>query len=465
MEKLFDLVLKSALPNSENALVYWNEANQLVPLEKWPGEISRLASCFYSNYRKELNILNLPLLRGIYKSNWSRNSLALSALIPFVRELDSSGIEYRLIKGGAIILYCKSIGIRRMGDLDLVIPKHRRRKTQSILSELGFVPRYPGDRRSKSNEIRENSKGVVLDIHYVNRFHTFNSSFTGLREVTHLGNSFKLPSIEASVLIAAVHGCAEHSNGDYYQSTWDISMLYPLVDERKLSLLAKKYGVRRELYNLLSYLNRLGVSTHNKTLPTFAFSKLSAIREVMIGPVKSLSNFSMPRILNFSNFRIRYFLSHLRELDDWYYLVWGMFGMIRPLERIFVSKKGLLGRNRKIQYQEKLTVVLNPDQLHFSDVGFEVRQIFANEVRVLIQKSTANRLKLDLNIELENPSPRMLFINGIAHGHIASSLGSHYGFEIESENNRVELSFRDFSSPPSQWLGRIDVTWSPSPLN
>jgi hypothetical protein len=109
--------------------------------------------------------------------------------------------------------------------------------------------------------------------------------------------------------------------------------------------------------------------------------------------------------------------------------------------------------------------VLNPDQLHFSDVGFEVRQIFANEVRVLIQKSTANRLKLDLNIELENPSPRMLFINGIAHGHIASSLGSHYGFEIESENNRVELSFRDFSSPPSQWLGRIDVTWSPSPLN
>jgi hypothetical protein len=90
MEKLFDLVLKSALPNSENALVYWNEANQLVPLEKWPGEISRLASCFYSNYRKELNILNLPLLRGIYKSNWSRNSLALSALIPFVRELDSS---------------------------------------------------------------------------------------------------------------------------------------------------------------------------------------------------------------------------------------------------------------------------------------------------------------------------------------------------------------------------------------
>jgi hypothetical protein len=465
MDKLFDFALKSALPDSRTALDYWNQANQILPLEDWPGEISRLASCFYDNHGKYLQLTNSSLLKGIYKSNWARNSLALAALIPVVQRFEDLGVEYRLIKGGAIILYINSIGARRMGDLDLVIERGSREVAQQVLNESGFAPRYPGDRRGKANEIWENSKGVVLDLHYVNRFHNFHCVFEGSIEKNYMGNSFKLPNLETSILIAAIHGKAKHSNGDFLQSAWDISMLLKLANEKALVDLANKYGAQNELQQFINHLKKLECFPEDRNFSTLRISVFGIFKERLFALVRSLLVTPKPKVLNISNFRFQYFLTHRRELNDWYYIFWGMFGMIRPIERVFTSRKGLLARNRKIESRDHLAVFIKSNQFHNAEVGFELRHIFANELRVLIQKPDLKRMKLDLVFDLERPSPRMLFINGISHGHIAPSLGNKYGFELEGGENRIELSFRDFSSSPLPWLGKIDIYWSNSPLN
>ncbi len=465
MDKLFDSALKSALPDSQNALDCWNEANRILPLEDWPGEISRLASCFYDNHGKYLQLTNSSLLKGIYKSNWARNSLALAALIPVVQRFEDLGVEYRLIKGGAIILYLNSIGARRMGDLDLVIERGSREVAQQVLHESGFAPRYPGDRRGKANEIWENSKGVVLDLHYVNRFHDFHCVFEGSTERIYMGHSFKLPNLETSILIAAIHGEAKHSNGDFLQSAWDISMLIKLVNEKAVVDLANKHDAQRVLRLFINHLKKLECFPEDRNFSTLRISVFGIFKERLFALVRSFLITPIPKVLNFSNFRLQYFLTHRRELNDWHYIFWGMFGMIRPIERVFTSRKGLLARNRKLESMDHMAVFINSNQFHNSEVGFELRHIFANELRVLIQKPDLKRMKLDLVFDLERPSPRMLFINGISHGHIAPSLGNKYCFEVEGGEDRIELSFRDFSSSPLPWRGKIDIYWSNSPLN
>ena len=460
MNQLTNLVLQASLPNSLNPREKWELAVQICPIESWPGEVSRLVPCFYVTHGSQLALENDSLLRGVYKSNWSRNSLNLKAIIPILSSLDSQSIEYRLIKGAAIILYLNQIGARRMGDLDLIVNQSNRNSVKNILKSEGFYARYPGDRRSNLSEIWENIDGVVLDLHYIKKYDLYQCVFTDLIKKDFLGYKFKLPSYEVSILVAAYHGNLGHSGGDLPQSIWDIAMIRKFANLESLNLLVLQNRQSELMKSISGYFDV--IESDLKSLDkTPGWLRLKSVITAWARSIfRRITSISKPKIWNganltFSGGRKALFLNH-----EFLYFFWACFGMIRPLERFFVLQFGRLLPNRKLAFQVSNLIALGKPHWFLVTKHFSVRSYFRNEIRVELPAPPKGMNKLDIEIDLEIFTPRMLFIDGIGFGHLTPGLGNRYGFWVDSRSDHHELSFRDFSLDSNPWVGKMTASWS-----
>jgi hypothetical protein len=461
MEKIIELVLSASLPVPEFALTRWEQANELIPLQDWPSEVSRLVSCFYANHGNDCKSSNAALLKGVYKSNWSRNSLNLKALIPILQNFDRSLIDYRLIKGGAIVLYLDQLGSRTMGDLDILVNHSDKSIVSKFLLNEGFSPRYLGDRRSEFNEIWENNYGNVIDLHFLKKFDLYKVAFQGCEKKEYLGYSFKLPSIESTILIANHHGCLSHSRGDQAQALWDIAMIYKSVDLLYLQKLAISNGQMSSLQTGILKLNSLGMSlnfadSHNKFQKFFGV--LSNMSKVFI---KQTSSFSLPQIWNGRNINLPIFRQAIFKRYEVLYSIWALFGMLRPIERFLTVKTGGLLPKTSLVYRDTCEIKLFSEAWYTKDSNFTVRSYFQNEFRIQLLTPPGLNSKLDIELQVERFLPRMLFIDGIGFGHITENLGKRYGFEIMTPTDRIEMSFRDFSEDSVPWEGLLRIRWSP----
>ena len=461
MKKLLELVLTASLPANPTSALSWQKANEMVPLEEWPGEVSRLVSCFFTNHGRLYNSANASLLKGVYKANWSRNSLSLKSIIPIFQDFDNNGVDYRLIKGGAIVLYLNQFGARRMGDLDVVVHNESRIKVRKILTAHSFRPRYLGDRRSLLNEVWENADGIVLDLHYIKKFNYHKIAFIGHHSQKFLDYSFKLPSIESSILIALKHGYINHSRGDESQALWDVSMLYDKSNLKTLEKLAIDYAMLEILQNAILKLNSMGMhfefEVHTKRLNVSLFRTRARVRNI----VNRLSFTNLPRIWNMENTNLINLRIAATEHRAFIYIIWGLFGMLRPIERFVTIQSGGLLPQEKIEYLESCVFEINDSDRFSNSRSFTSGNLFANEIRVQLACPSNIKSKLDLQLNLESFQPRMIFIDGIAYGHLTPSLGNRYGYHLDTPNDRVEISFRDFSKCSTQWTGKIQFCWTP----
>jgi hypothetical protein len=91
--------------------------------------------------RDFLNLLNDELvfyLEEIYNQNYSRNIELLKEVDEISHLLKSNNINHVFLKGAALVssIYKESIGVRMVGDIDIVIAKDQIYKAKNLL-ELG----------------------------------------------------------------------------------------------------------------------------------------------------------------------------------------------------------------------------------------------------------------------------------------------------------------------------------------
>jgi hypothetical protein len=461
MEKLIELVLAASLPVPDHALTRWTQANELAPLEDWPGEVSRLVTCFYANHGSDYKPANAALLKGVYKSNWLRNSLNLKAIIPLLQEFDRLLIDYRLIKGGAIVLFLGQLGARRMGDLDILVDHSDKGAVSAILLNEGFSPRYLGDRRGEFNEIWENINGNVIDLHFLKSFDLYKLAFKGYEKKEYLGYFFNLPTIESSILIAIHHGHLNHSRGDQAQGFWDIAMIYKHVNLPLLQKLAIRNGQMNNLQSGLKQLDSLGMSLNFLDNSNKVQRFLGVFRNRSKVLVNQVMPKSFPQIWNGRNTSFSTFSEAIFRRREVLYSTWALFGMLRPIERFLTLKTGGLIPKAPLIFRDTCEIELFPRAWYSRHVNFTVRSYFQNEFRVQVLTPPGRNSKLDIELEVDSFLPRMLFIDGVGFGHLTQNQGKRYGFEVNTPSDRIELSFRDFAKNSVPWQGVLRIRWSP----
>lgn len=88
---------------------------------------------------------DLPRMKGIHRRTWYLNQQRLDEVARLVAALDAEGIPMLVLKGAALApLYYGDVGLRPMGDIDLLVPRSRWAQTLGFLAQRGWHPRlYP----------------------------------------------------------------------------------------------------------------------------------------------------------------------------------------------------------------------------------------------------------------------------------------------------------------------------------
>ncbi len=459
MSSVSELILAASLPGCKNAIQLWKDANTINPLYYWSGTDARLVPAFYANHCLQFDDPEFRVINGVYKSVWSKNSISLSTVAGLLNALTETAIDYRIIKGGAICLELGNFGARRMGDLDLVFYNSDRKTVKTCLLEKGFLPRYPGDRRSLNNEIWENREGLVLDLHFINRLHFLNIAFDSLITRRFANHDFRIPSYQSMAMVAIDHGYKGHSLGDLPQAIWDCSMLSKNIDWKSLVarsfLLGKSAQVMAMIDILVKYDEIDSADGNNNSVKKNSLYRIYGFLRAIANKVSQLT---LPVIINryviFENGALKW----RNLLNQPVYHAWLILGCIGPLERFAQKNFGGLLRPTKLKDVTRLSIDLSESPTVIESELFSAYSCFSNELRIRLAVPESKR-KLLIELELDSFTPRMLFVNGIGNGHITPKQGNRYEVYISNNIKHAELSFRDFSKFPNRWKGYMNLMW------
>ncbi len=135
-------LLKAIIGEDSKAIENYNNWIDSVNIENYiDGESYALIPALYKRLIS-LGFLdkNMNRYMGIYKKSLYKNSILLYTLRTLGDELNKKQIPFTLLKGIPLIIhYHEDIGIRSMGDIDMVVEKEDIPKTILILNELGYI--------------------------------------------------------------------------------------------------------------------------------------------------------------------------------------------------------------------------------------------------------------------------------------------------------------------------------------
>lgn len=146
-------LLKAALFAPEEAITYWEcwkthknlnhitkeDANYSI-FSGVDTESLRVLPLIYRNLEHSADPL-LPALRDAYRDTWMSNQKLLYRAQEIVRACNEAGIPNMLLKGIPMSLhYYKDMGVRPMGDIDLLVPLEYLEATISLLTVYGNTP-------------------------------------------------------------------------------------------------------------------------------------------------------------------------------------------------------------------------------------------------------------------------------------------------------------------------------------
>ena len=134
-----DLALAAAIRLQPDSSLAWEKLLKLVEFEDLNDSILRIAPAIYSNLSSNTNISSYSKLKGSYRYNWAKNSKMFTGIYPVLKNLNQKNINYRLLKGTAMNLLHNSMGIRVMGDFDLLIYASDLVIVQEILYRLTVI--------------------------------------------------------------------------------------------------------------------------------------------------------------------------------------------------------------------------------------------------------------------------------------------------------------------------------------
>jgi hypothetical protein len=150
----------------------WNVLVQIAQVEK-------VGPLLYWRLAKSGKIGSLPdetrdFLRTLYASTWRQNYQILNEMEALVRQFDQADIPAVVLKGAcfAVTIY-PDIGLRPMGDLDLLVPKGKLNDAVRIAKSLGYrdllTDASPGLRELLGHEVnlqKNDISQITLELHH-----------------------------------------------------------------------------------------------------------------------------------------------------------------------------------------------------------------------------------------------------------------------------------------------------------
>lgn len=223
------LAIESATGARKDASEAWRELIKHQDFRNFASDISRITPAIYFNIGNDSNLPEIARLRGVGKRTWSKNQQLIGAISPVLADLRN--INYRLLKGAALILQANNFSLRSMGDVDLLISKKDIPVVNKALLSHGFqnefdnfCSHYP--MYSDSPELTfVNGNGVQIDVH-IKENHRATELFEMMlddvpRYVDYRGHLLKIPPPELMLIHTIQHGVMNVAPGDSLQTIVD----------------------------------------------------------------------------------------------------------------------------------------------------------------------------------------------------------------------------------------------------
>ena len=165
------LLLRAALLPPPASEVAWRALRPRFALDDIRAEPYRLVPLLHQNLvRCGVEDPDLGRMRGIRRRTWVENTLRLRGLAGSLECLRAAGIETLVLKGAALAVSTyDDIGLRPMGDVDVMVPVEQRDAAFDALAAVGWPEPVASDRRffpyRHGYELLR-PEGASLDLHW-----------------------------------------------------------------------------------------------------------------------------------------------------------------------------------------------------------------------------------------------------------------------------------------------------------
>jgi hypothetical protein len=351
-EKEQALALKAALLPPDQALPAWDELLQNVPFDEIRNTTIRAIPAIYENLKYQKGVKDINRLRGAYRHAWINNTEFITTLIPILRDLATSNIDYRVLKGTALNFLFSSLGLRTMGDMDLIFRQASMEQVSKMLISHGFEQVFSsscphrGESPFSIDSSWINRSGIEIDLHIVEQsiahgpvsfFRLMMDSDPEIIKIS--GTVAKLPSPELLLIHAVYHGDQRVAPSDQIQSLMDCSRLVRIIDPVKLEQFCLKENcgplVQKYLdyiYSLIDIKNPISIS-HN-TLTASSYYKSRTFFTNIIFHSGRLPNLITGRKLTAEEFKTIWFS---KKLIGFRYKLWLSLLQLRLIERLNIE--------------------------------------------------------------------------------------------------------------------------------
>ena len=140
-----ELFLRAALLPGDAGSAAWREWKQRVAWERDMDAASFALLPLLYHHLKELGVEDPAMgrFKGVYRKVWYQNRTLLHETAEILRLFEAGGIDTMVLKGAALTrLYYQDFGLRKMHDLDVVVPPAKRREAIDALSGAGWTPKF-----------------------------------------------------------------------------------------------------------------------------------------------------------------------------------------------------------------------------------------------------------------------------------------------------------------------------------
>ena len=437
-----ELALGAALLPTDLAMTKWRELVSMSKIEEFEHSVTRTLPIVYLNCKEEISGNQLLKLKGSYRHSWARNTELFMQLKPVLKKLAEEGLDYRLLKGGAINMLIGPPGARIMGDIDLLIDKSDLHQLQDILMELGFRRMFSfhckhQNKRTENlelNFIYNNS--LEIDIHIVQErqsrrlFEKMMKNAPLIKEFS--GIPVRIPSKELLIAHSLIHGSLNVQEEDESQMIMDV---YTLLDSQNVEnslQIGDNLGIYSLFEKYFKTISRIGLANSFretfKKQPILRFG--NSIRKSIYSGINNVRNLGRAIWYRAPNFQNISKIFRAQKINRAVYVLWVYTGMLRPLELQIIKRLGGF-THENLQNVGMKTSVFNDASEWSGDWRFGFSGV-----------SESSGLSLKIVSDGFINQSFLVFLNGKLIGVTESSSTGEITFELRELRSWNEISFR-----------------------
>lgn len=465
LDELVRESLRAALLDPPTALVSWNRALALAPLEDWPSALARPLPQTYLHLRHQPSFEPTAAMRGIYRAAWTSNMVKLNRASALCASLSAHGVEHRVFKGGAVCSWLGNWGLRRMGDIDLSILSEHWEVAEAQLRNAGFSPRFP-QREGPSLGCWDDGQGGVLDVHVAEQGSPLREALFAepANHIAGASEALPVPGIDLCMAIAICHAVRGAAESDLVQGLLDVGNLEALVTPHRVATWLVDLRGADEAEFVFEALRDLGWRPENQWSEALAAARkairrtvrrrdlaqrrLAVSRGVRVLRRRSCSPWQLTRSQPWLLGRPRYLawltFARIRPVEAWNIRNLGGF-MPSPVAQVNTASPVL------IEFGEKRTVTPQVIAWNAGSIErrFRVNLPHAGRVRISLALSDAERVERHC----------LLFLNGRVFGSFPLADSDVATYELDVVDGTLEGSLRALDGRPMAWAERLTLRY------